>query len=155
MKLGAEPARFSVNATPQSDKLPHPQFNCDSYTFSTFLADTVSADSGDSARGIAALTCSLCSSNPWHRPGTACFPQPKYAEVCPMHPTCSWQTVEAWRDGASAGTAAPSVRMDLLQAQSVHRDRGGRCYWGGGRHRVGGGGGGAASTEGARRRRRR
>ena len=65
---------------------------------------------GDSVRGMAALTCSVCSSNPWHRPGTACNPHPKYAEVCP---TCGRQTVEAWRGGASAGTGAPGVRMDL------------------------------------------
>ena len=65
---------------------------------------------GDSVRGMAALTCSVCSSNPWHQPGTACNPHPKYAEVCP---TCGRQTVEAWRGGASAGTGAPGVRMDL------------------------------------------
>ena len=65
---------------------------------------------GDSVRGMAALTCSVCSSNPWHRPGTACNPHPKYAEVCP---TCGRQTVEAWRGGASAGTGAPGVRMNL------------------------------------------
>ena len=65
---------------------------------------------GDSVRGMAALTCSVCSSNPWHQPGTACNPHPKYAEVCP---TCGRQTVEAWRGGASAGTGAPGVMMDL------------------------------------------
>ena len=79
---------------------------------------------GDSVRGMAALTCSVCSSNPWHRPGTACNPHPKYAEVCP---TCGRQTVEAWRGGASAGTGTPDVRMDLTGPEA----------WEGGCHRGG------------------
>ena len=79
---------------------------------------------GDSVRGMAALTCSVCSSNPWHQPGTACNPHPKYAEVCP---TCGRQTVEAWRGGASARTGTPGVMMDLT---------GPEAGWGGGEESV-------------------
>ena len=46
---------------------------------------------GDSVRGWAALACSQCNSNPFHRPGSGCDPDPKYAEVCP---TCGRKTVE-------------------------------------------------------------
>ena len=66
---------------------------------------------GDSVRGMAALKCSRCNCNPFHRPGSACNPHSKYAQVCPM---CGQQTVEEWKGGASAGTAAPSAMIDLM-----------------------------------------
>ena len=69
---------------------------------------------GDSVRGWAALACSQCNSNPFHRPGSGCDPDPKYAEVCP---TCGRKTVEAWK-GASAGTAAPSEMIDLRDVEA-------------------------------------
>ena len=64
---------------------------------------------GDSVRGWAALACSQCNSNPFHRPGSACDPDPKYAEVCP---TCGRKTVEVWT-GASARCARAAVMIDL------------------------------------------
>ena len=64
---------------------------------------------GDSVRGWAALACSQCNSNPFHRPGSGCDPDPKYAEVCP---TCGRKTVEVWT-GASARCAGAAVMIDL------------------------------------------
>ena len=55
---------------------------------------------GDSVRDMAALKCSLRNCNPFHRPGSACNPHSKYAELCPM---CGQQTVEEWKGGEMAG----------------------------------------------------
>ena len=69
---------------------------------------------GDSVRGWAALACSQCNSNPFHRPGSACDPDPKYAEVCP---TCGRKTVEVWM-GASARCAEAAVMIDLTALEA-------------------------------------
>ena len=62
----------------------------------------------ESVRGMPALACSKCSSNPWHR---ACDKDLKYAEVCP---TCNRKSVTVWTS-ASVGGAAPSDTIDLTR----------------------------------------
>ena len=52
--------------------------------------------------------------NPFHRPGSGCDPDPKYAEVCP---TCGRKTVEAWT-GASARCAEAAVMIDLTASEA-------------------------------------
>ena len=68
---------------------------------------------GDSVRGLPALVCGECNSNPWHR---TCDKDLKYTEVCP---TCNRQSVKAWT-GAGSRTATPSEIINLT------RRRGGR-----------------------------
>ena len=61
---------------------------------------------GDSVRGLPALVCGECNSNPWHR---TCDKDLKYTEVCP---TCNRQSVKAWT-GAGSRTATPSEIINL------------------------------------------
>ena len=61
---------------------------------------------GDSVRGMPALVCWECNSNPWHR---TCDKDLRYIEVCP---TCNRKSVKA-RTGASARITAPSEITDL------------------------------------------
>ena len=61
---------------------------------------------GDSVRGMPALVCWECNSNPWHR---ACDKESKYLEVCP---TCNQKSVTVWT-GASAGPGGQSEFIDL------------------------------------------
>ena len=68
---------------------------------------------GDSVRGLPALVCGECNSNPWHR---TCDKDLKYTEVCP---TCNRKSVKAWT-GAGSRTATPSEIINLT------RRRGGR-----------------------------
>ena len=61
---------------------------------------------GDSVRGLPALVCGECNSNPWHR---TCDKDLKYTEVCP---TCNRKSVKAWT-GAGSRTATPSEIINL------------------------------------------
>ena len=58
----------------------------------------------ESVRGMPALACSKCSSNPWHR---ACDKDLKYAEVCP---TCNRKSVTVWTS-ASVGVPRRATRL--------------------------------------------
>ena len=60
----------------------------------------------DSVRGLPALACSQCRTNPWHR---RCDPERKYEVVCP---TCGLSTVQAFK-GVSAAADAASEVIDL------------------------------------------
>ena len=61
---------------------------------------------GDSVRGMPALVCWECNSNPWHR---TCDKDLKYIEVCP---TCNQMSVKVFT-GVSAATAAPSEIVNV------------------------------------------
>ena len=63
----------------------------------------------ESLRGMEALKCSRCIANPVHRQCAGA----KYARLCA---SCGWETMEVWR-GPSAGTAAPSVMIDLTDVE--------------------------------------
>ena len=69
---------------------------------------------GDSVRGMPALVCWECISNPWHR---TCEKDLKHIEVCP---TCNRKSVKA-RTGASARITAPSEIIDLTRAGVAER----------------------------------
>ena len=57
----------------------------------------------DSVRGLPALACSQCRTNPWHR---KCDPERKYEVVCP---TCGQSTVQAFKGVSAAADAASEV----------------------------------------------
>ena len=63
----------------------------------------------ESVRGMPALACSECNSNPWHR---ACDQESKYVQMCP---TCNQRSVKVWT-GASAGPGAP---IEFLISSSI------------------------------------
>ena len=62
----------------------------------------------ESVRGMAALCCARCSSNPFH---ASCVDGTGFAEMCPQ---CAGKTVVAWtgRDAGSAAAAAAAIVIE-------------------------------------------
>ena len=62
----------------------------------------------ESVRGMAALCCARCSSNPFH---ASCVDGTGFAETCPQ---CAGKTVVAWtgRDAGSAAAAAAAIVIE-------------------------------------------